>query len=166
MDLKKNGGFLAMILSVLGLVLYTTMFSNILSAFHTLSETANISSYIAFSTVVSIAPTVLFLAGVFGAGYAYVVGYKSAKEQGTNGLLLMVMGALEIILFVTLFGTIMTAMETIRTDANIADFIALSTVVTIAPTVIFLTGIFAGAATAVGGYKEKFGKKGLTEGTK
>lgn len=157
----KNSGFFTMILSVLGLVLYVTMFSNILTAFDTLGDTANLSSYIAMGTVISIAPTVLFLAGIFGAGTAYAIGYKKAQSQGTNGLLLMVMGALEIILFVTLFSTIMTAMETLRTTASVVagDYIAFGTVVTIAPTVLFLAGIFAGTATAVGGYKAWKSKK-------
>jgi hypothetical protein len=159
----KNSGFLMMILSVLGVVLYVTMFSNILDAFDTLGDFATISSYIAMSTVVSIAPTVLFLAGVLGAGAIYVVGYKKAASAGTNGLLLMVMGALEIILFVTLFSTIMTAMEVLRTTSSVVanDYIAFGTVVTIAPTVLFLAGIFAGAATAVAGYKSRKGQKGL-----
>lgn len=150
-----KGGIMTMILATLGLVLYVTMFDNILAAFVTLSSFTNASAYIAFSTVISIAPTVLFLAGVFGAGFAYYRGYKAATGGGINGFYLVVIGALEIILFVTLFGTIMTAMETIRTNANIADFIALSTVVTIAPTVLFLAGIFAGGATTVGGWKRR-----------
>ena len=159
----KNSGFLMMILSVLGIVLYVTMFSNILAAFDDLGDFANISSYIAMSTVVSIAPTVLFLAGIFGAGAIYVVGYKKAAASGTNGLLLMVMGALEIILFVTLFSTIMTAMDVLRLTASVVagDYIAFGTVVTIAPTVLFLAGIFAGAATAVSGYKSRQSKGAL-----
>jgi hypothetical protein len=163
MNLKGNGGFLAMILAVLGVVLYVTMFSNILTAFDSLGATAHISSFIAFSTVISIAPTVLFLAGIFGASTAYVIGYNKATAGGTNGLLLMVMGALEIILFVTLFSTIMTSMDTLRLTTSVVngDYIAFGTVVQIAPTVLFLAGIFAGAATAVGGYKKMKGKKGL-----
>jgi hypothetical protein len=150
---KEKGGFMEMILSVLGLVLFCTLFSNILAAFYTLYGTTNASAYIAFQTVVSIAPTVLFLGGIFGAGLTFLHGYK--HTAGSNGLLTMVIGALTIILFITLFGTIMTAMEAVRTYANIATFIALGTVVTIAPTVLLLGGIFGGGMAVVGGWKQR-----------
>jgi hypothetical protein len=150
----KNGGFLMMVLSVLGVVLWVTLFSTILDAFVTLYGTGW-TNYIAFATICKIVPTILFLAGIFGAGFGYYKGYTQAQAGGINSLLLMVFGALEIILFVTLFATIMTGMETLRTHANVTLFIAMSTVVSIAPTVLFLAGIFAGGATAVGGWRKR-----------
>lgn len=153
----KNAGFLMMVLSILGIVLYVTLFSNILSAFVALAETSGLSNYIAFSTVLKIAPTILFLVAIGGAAFAYYKGYGKAVSGGINSLLLVVFGALEIILFVTLFSTVMTGMESVRTSDNIDYFIALSTVVSIAPTLLFLGGIFAGGATAVGGWRR--GKK-------
>lgn len=155
----KNGGFLQMVMAVLGLVLYVTMFSNILSAFVTLLGVTNIASYIAFATVVEIAPTILFLLGVFGAGALYFHGYKQATGAGINAMILVVFGALQIILFVTLFSTIMTSMETLRTANNVTSFIAFVTVVEIAPTILLLLGLFSGAAVGVSGWRKR-GKKG------
>jgi hypothetical protein len=151
--LKGKGGFIVMILSILGLVLWITLFSNILDAFYTLYGTTNASAYTAFQTVVSIAPTVLFLGGIFGAGYGYYKGYKSGVSA--NALLTMVLGALTIILFVTLMSTVMTAMEDIRVYAHVSTFIALQTVAQIAPTVILLAGIFGGGMAVVGGWKSR-----------
>lgn len=154
----KNSGFFMMVLAVLGVVLYVTLFNNILTAFVTLSGVSNAASYIAFSTVVSIAPTILFLAGIFGAGFLYYKGYKSAQGAGVNSLMMIVLGCLEIILFITLFSTIMESMETIRTNANIDDFIALETVVQIAPTILLLAGVFAGVMTGVSGVRNRKSK--------
>lgn len=150
-----NSNFLVMVVATLGLVLYVTLFNTIVEAMYTLYGTTNASCYTAFTTVVSIAPTVLFLGGVFGAGFAFYKGYKGAMSSSVNGLFMIVLGALQIILFVTLFSTIMTAMEVIRTYANIATFIALSTVVTIAPTVLLLGGIFAGGMSIAGGIRKR-----------
>jgi len=154
-DMKSNG-FLGMVLSILGIVLFVTMFNNILSAFVTLSGVDNAASYIAFSTVVQIAPTIIFLGGLFGLGFAY---YKSYTKAGSmTGLMQTVLGALSIILFITLFSTIMTSMETIRTNANIDSFIALETVVQIAPAILLLAGLFAGAMNIVSGIRKGKGK--------
>jgi hypothetical protein len=154
----KNGGFLQMVLAVLGVVLYVTMFANILAGFVSLLEVANIGEYIAFETVVKIAPTILFLIGIFGAGALYYHGYKQATGAGINSMLLIVFGALQIILFVTLFSTIMTAMESLRTHANVTAFIAFQTVVEIAPTILLLMGLFSGGAVAVSGWRKSKNK--------
>ncbi len=149
----KTKGFLMMVFSVLGIVLYVTLFDNILDAFAALAIVSGIANYVAFNTIIKIAPAILLLAGLFGAGLLYYAGYKTATGAGINSMLLMVMGALEIILFVTLFATILAGFETLRTHDNITYFTALSTVVTIMPTVLFLAGILGGGVTAVGGYR-------------
>jgi len=156
----SQGGFLAMVLSVLGVVLYVTLFATVLTAMEAVRAYANISTFVALSTVVGIAPTVLLLAGIFAGGAGYYKGYKSVAAQGGDpgGLLRMVLGVLVIILFVTLFGTILTAMYTLYSNASAGNYTAFQTVVSIAPTILFLSGIFAGGATAVGGYKAR--KKG------
>ncbi len=151
-----------MIIGVLGLVLYVTMFSSILTAFVTLLGATNIASYIAFETVVKIAPTILFLLGIFGSSWLYYHGYKQAMQAGINGLIMVVFGALQIILFVTLFSTIMSSMETLRTADNVSSFIAFTTVVGIAPTILLLLGLFSGGAVAVGGYKGSKSKGSLS----
>jgi hypothetical protein len=155
--MQNKGGFLAMIMSVLGIVLYCSMFSSILTAFETVRTYANISTFTALSTVVTIAPTVLLLAGLLGAGIAYAMGYKSVNEGGgdASGLLRMVMGILTIILFVTMFSSILTSMYTLYSNVSATNYTAFQTVVQITPTILFLSGIFAGGMTAYGGYKAR-----------
>lgn len=154
---SMKGGFLAMVVSVLGVVLYVTMFSTVLTAFESLRTHTNIDTFTALSTVVEIAPTVLLLAGIFAAGFGYYKGYKATATGGTDtgGLMRMVLGVLVIILFVTLFSTIVTAMYTLYTADNADQYTAFQTVVQIAPTVLFLAGVFAGGATAAGGYSAR-----------
>ncbi len=156
---KGTGAFLQMVLSVLGIVLWVTMFSSIMTAFNNIySGATSLTNFIAFGTVLSIAPSILFIAGVFGGAFLYYKGYKKAIGSGVNSLLIMVLGALEIILFVTLFTTIITAMSTLDSTTNLTNYIAMQTVVRISPTILFLGGIFAGGMTAVGGWRSR--KKG------
>ena len=155
--------FLPMILSILGVVLYVTMFATIMTALTTLANTAGVSNFIALATVIGIAPTVLIIAGVFGAALVYRKGYKAAGEgSDPGGMMRMVVGVLVVILFVTLFATIVTSMNTLYTTySGNASWIAFGTVVSIAPTVLFLGGIFAGTATAVGGYRARRSRRAL-----
>jgi len=118
------------------------------------------SDYIALSTVIGIAPTVLLLAGLFGAAFVYRKGFKVAKAGDTSGMMRMVVGVLVTILFITLFATVVTAMNTLYTTyGSVTSWIAFGTVVSIAPTVLFLGGIFAGASTAVSGYRARRSRK-------
>jgi hypothetical protein len=160
----KNGGFLMMVFGILGLVLWTTLFTPILDAFVVLASLSYISNYIAFEVIIKIVPSILFLAGIFGGLWLQYKGYKKAMGSGINALLVTVMGALEIILFVTLFATVMGGIEDIRTSDNITYFIALATVVSISPAILFLSGIFAGGAMAVGGWKKNKSGKAALEG--
>ena len=160
--MQNKGGFLGMVLSVLGVVLLFALFSSIMTAFETIRTYANIATFTALSTVVQIAPTVLLLGSLFGAGVGYWQGSKavSAKGQDTSGLLRMVMGVLVIILFVTLFSTILSSAYTLYSDASAGNYTAFKTVVSITPTILFLGGIFAGVSTSVTGYQaRKKGKK-------
>lgn len=162
--LKNKGGFIAMVLAVLGIVLYTTLFSTILTAFQTLAANAYLSTFIAFEVIIKIAPTVLLLAGLVGAGFVYWKGYGKLAAGGgdTSGILRMVLGALMIILFVTLFDTILNSFYTLWLADNTSKyFIAFQTMCTIMPTILFLAGIFAGVATGVGGYRARKRRKAL-----
>jgi hypothetical protein len=149
--LRQKSAFLVMVLSVVGLVLYVTLFSEILSAMETIRTYTNIATFTALLTVVEIAPVVLLLAGVFGASFGYYKGFKGAGGQDPSGILRMVLGVILIILFVTLFYTIVGAFYTLYGADNASEYTAFQTVVQIAPTVLFLGGIFAGGATAVSG---------------
>lgn len=151
---SSTAAFLQMVFSILGIVLFVTMFNTILTGFGTLWTASGISNYTGFTTVLQIGPTVLFLGGVFGGAWAYYKGYQKAISSGINGLLLVVLGAIEIILFLALFSTILTSTATIYASAN-ATWIALQTVIGIAPTVLLLGGLYAGGATAVGGYRSR-----------
>ena len=153
-----KGGFLAMVFSILGIVLFVSMFSSVMTALAALYDTAGASTFIAFQTVLGIAPTLLLLVGVVSAGYFYYKGYKSLSQSGTDasGLIRMVIGILEIILFVTLFATIVTNFNTLYTTySSNTVWIAFGTVITILPTVLFLAGLFAGGATAAGGIRAR-----------
>jgi hypothetical protein len=155
-DMK--GGFLKMTFSIVGIVILFAMFPTIMTALATLLTTTGVSNFIAFTTIVGITPTVTVLGLVFGAAMLYRSGYKSVSTGDSGGLIRMVMGILEIILFVTLFATILSSSYTLYQTAN-STWIAFGTVMSIMPTVLFLSGIFAGGATAYGGYKARKSRK-------
>jgi len=165
--LKGGGlkaGFMPMVLSILGVVLFVTMFSTIMTALASITDALGLTNFIALSTIIGIAPTVLFLGGVFGAAFVYYRGYKTVQSTGndTSGILRMVLGVLVIILFATLFKQIVISMNTLYTVySGNASWIAFGTVISIAPTVLFLGGIFAGAATTVSGYRSRRSRRSL-----
>ncbi len=155
----KNG-FMQMVFSTLGIVLYVTMFGSIMTALAALLAVAGVTNFIAFATIVGIAPTILLLGGIFGAGFTFYQGYKKAGVSDASGLMRVVLGVLMIILFVTLFATIATSFVTLNTTyGSNTTWVAFGTVITIVPTVLFLSGIFAGAMTAYSGYKAHGKKK-------
>lgn len=155
-----KGGFIPMVLSVLGVVLYVSMFSTIMTALTTLAGVSGLSDLIAMSTIIGIAPTVLLLGGLFGAGYAYWKGYKQSTATDASGLMRMVLGVLIIILFITLFATVAESFISLNTDyGSNTSWIAFGTVSTIVPTILFLGGIFAGIGTAVSGYRARRKKR-------
>jgi len=162
--MKGKGGFVAMVLAVLGIVLYTTMFSTILSAFVTLAANTHIGTFIAFEVIIKIAPTVLILGGLLGAAFVYWKGYGKLSASGgdASGILRMVIGALMIILCVTLFGTIIASFYVLWLADNATKyFIAFQTVCTIIPTILFLSGVFAGIATGLGGLRARRRRRAL-----
>jgi len=140
-----------MVLAVVGMVLYVTLFSSILTALEAIRSYANLATFTALETVVEIAPVVLLLAGVFAAGFAYYKGYQGSAAQDASGIMRMVLGIIMIILFVTLFSTILAAFYTLYGSTNASEYTAFQTVTQIAPVVLFLSGIFAGGATTVSG---------------
>jgi len=153
--MKGKSSFIIMTFAVVGIVLYVSMFSSIMTALVALLEYANIATFTALETIVKIAPVVLLIGGIFAASFGYYKGYKGAEAQDASGVLRMVFGVVQIVLFVSLFATILTGFYTLYSSANAALFTAFTTVVAIAPTVLFLAGIFGGVATATSGYRSR-----------
>jgi len=153
--LKDKSSFIVMTFAVVGIVLFVSMFSSIMTALETIRTYANLSTFTALETIVKISPVVLLIGGIFGASFGYYKGYKGAAAQDSSGVLRMVFGIVQIILFVSLFYTILTGFYTLYGTGNASEYTAFTTVVAIAPTVLFLGGIFGGAATAVSGYRSR-----------
>jgi hypothetical protein len=144
------------------MVLAITMFQTIMTYIDLDLAVANASAYIGYTVVVGVTPTLLLLTIVGGGVWGYKHGYDQAVANGAS-LLLMVFGILEIILFAALFPTIMAALETVRTMRSITDYIALQVVVEIVPVLLWLGGLFAGGATAAGGFHHR--SKGGSQAT-
>ena len=154
----KNSGLLTMVFSVLGVVLVSSMFYTILTALGTLRSTSGATDFLVFTTVVGIAPTILLLLMLGGGAFGFYKGSKAAASNDASGLIRIVFGALMVILFVSMFGTVITSMHEVWANsggANLTVWIALRTVSSIMPTILFLGGIFAGVATTVSGVRSR-----------
>ena len=167
---KNKGGMLAMVFSILGVVLVASMFDTILTTLGTLRATSGASDFLVFTTVVGISPTILLLVMLGGGAYGFYKGYSSFAGSGgdASGLVRIVIGALMIIVFVSMFSTVITSMHLVWANAgnngtvdNTSVWIALRTVSSIMPTVLFLGGIFAGVATTVGGIRARKRSKAM-----
>ena len=82
------GGLLRMVLGVLQIILFVTLFATIITGFYTLyTAYGTCTTWIAFGTVITILPTVLFLAGVFSGIMTTRSGYKArrASKRGAIG---------------------------------------------------------------------------------
>jgi hypothetical protein len=147
-----KGGFMQMI---------SAIFTTIMSSLTTLYGTEGASSFIAFQTVITIIPTILLLAASIAAGIFYVKGYNklAGGGQDPSGLLRMILGILQIVLFVTMFATVITNFYSLYTAYGTnTTWIAFGTVITIIPTILFLSGIFSGGLVAFGGGKQLIGR--------
>jgi len=166
LDLKgQTAGFMVMIISFLGMVLWVTLFGTIMTFFSALAAWPSASAYIVFSTIVGIAPTILFIGGLAGGAFGYRHGYQqvTGSEEGVNSLMLVVFGALEVILLLAMFPSIMKALDGILA-LNLTNYIALSIVIQISPAILLLGGLFAGGSTIMGGAKRlRKGKKAPTQ---
>lgn len=158
-------GFLGMVLTFLGIVLWVTLFGAIMTQFDTLLTYAHLASFTLLQTLYQIGPVVIFLGVLGGMGWGYYKSYMSTtKGEGVNMLMWVVFGALQIILFLSLFPTVVTSLYTVLTDSSISQYIALSTVLQISAAIIFLGGIFAGGWNISQGIKQ--GRKKGTQETR
>ena len=153
--------FMGMVLTFLGIVLWATLFDTILAQFDVLMGYTHLSSFTLLQTMYEIGPVILFL-GVLGLlGWGYYTSYmkSTAKGDSINMLMWVVFGALQILLFLALFSTVISSLYTILQDSSIASYIALQTVVQISAAIIFLSGIFAGGWNISTGIRNQRKKK-------
>jgi hypothetical protein len=159
--------FMGMVLTFLGIVLWATLFDTILAQFDILMGYAHLSSFTLLQTMYQIGPVILFLGvlGLLGWGYYTSYMHSTAKGDSINMLMWVVFGALQILLFLALFSTVISSLYTILQDSSIASYIALQTVVQISAAIIFLSGIFAGGwniSTGIRNQRKKKAKAGAT----
>ena len=153
--MKKYAGVLVTVMSLLGLVLFTSLFSTIMTAMNTMRYAGSLTNYTAFDTILGIAPVILWLGGLFGAGFAFYKGQSMTAGQDAQGFLRMVMGIVTLVLFITLFSTVVTGIGTVYSGTNASLYTAFTTVVGISPTILFLAGVFASVATAASGLRAR-----------
>ena len=151
--MKGHGGLLGIVFSVLGLVIILSVFSTIMTALTTLYTTAFAASATAFITVLKIVPTLLLLGTVGGAAYGFWRGYKAEVASDPKGFIRMIIALLGIVLFVTLFATILNNFATLYYSTNAATWTAFRTVTQILPTILFIGGIGSFIAVGTAGAK-------------
>lgn len=147
--------FLFMTFGVLGLVVFTNIFDDILDALYGVAAHSNVATFIAMETVAKISATVLFLGGIFALSVAYRAGYKQAAVTDSGGLMRMVFGLVQVLLFATLFATVLTNLYALYSSGNASTFTAFTTVVSISAVPLFLAGVFSGIATGISGYRAR-----------
>lgn len=160
--LKKNGGLLAMIFSVIGTVVWVSLFTEVMAGFDNLFLIVGIDDLLLFTLILNYAPTILLLGGIAAAGVAYYAGYKQVAAKDVNGMIRMIFAGLGLVLFVTMFATIAQAFVDLYTvyaaDPNYPIF---DLAVSIAPTILFLGGIVAFVGTGVGGARARSRRRAM-----
>ncbi len=152
----KYGGIMIAVMALLGVILFTSLFSSIMTGINSLRYgNTSLTNFTAFDTILGITPVVLWLGGLFGAGFAYYKGYSIIAGKDQNGFMRMVMGVITLVLFVTMFQTVLSGINTVYTGTNVSAYTAFTTVVGISPTVLFLAGIFASVSTGVSGIRAR-----------
>lgn len=77
-----TGGLMRMVLGVLMVILFITLFGTVATNFYSLYTTyGGNTSWIAFGTVVTVMPTVLFIGGIFAGVGTAVSGYRSRRKR-------------------------------------------------------------------------------------
>ncbi len=84
--------------------------SNGADASFVVSEASKTANYPALPIILSISPTILFISLLFTGGYLIKTGASNTKNR-MGGLVSMVMGAITIIVTLTFFGAVITAMN-------------------------------------------------------
>lgn len=145
-------GILLQVMGILGIVLVSAIFPTIVDNFNNLRYGGtSLTPYTAFDTILGIGLVLLWLGAMVGSGVAAYKGYRFTAENDTSGFVRMILGALTIVLFLTMFITVIANIETVRTTTNLTNYTAMSTVVAITPAILFLGGLFTGGRNIVGG---------------
>lgn len=161
MKAGKYSGVMVVVMALLGMILFVSMFSTIMSAINNLRYGAtSLTNFIAFDTILSIAPSILWLGGLLGAGFAYYKGYSIVSGKDSSGFMRMVMGVLTLVLFVTMFLTVLSNVNTVYGSTNASNYVAFTTIVGITPTILFLAGIFASVSSGIQGYRQSRRRRG------
>ena len=166
MDLKGGKGFLVMTISFVGIVLFTSIFLNIMEQLENIRGYANIDSFLVLSILVQIAPATMLIGALLVARWGYSKGELTAAASDSGGLMRMVFGAIGLILFIALFYVFLPYMYYIYDGGTTtngtftpSNYIALQTVASIVPSVLFIGGIFYTGRTAYRGYKARRARK-------
>ena len=161
----KYGGLFQMMVGTLGLVVFTTLFANVLTYFVALVNNSALANFLLMDILVKVGPTILFIAGIGSAIYfGEIKGYQKASSAGISSIILIIFGFVEIIFFLALFETVLNNFETLRTTDNVDYFIALSLAISIGPAMAFLAGLFSGAGAMVGGFRQSKKEKKAAAG--
>ncbi len=79
---SDTNGLMRIVFGVLMLILFITLFVTVAGSFVTLNTTyGGNTTWVAFGTVVTIVPTILFLAGIGGSIATSVSGYKARGKR-------------------------------------------------------------------------------------
>lgn len=112
-------------------------------------NSGNLTAFTGLSSVVGIAPMLVFVFVVFGGiGLTGVGAFRSTKA-GTTGMNLLLAIIMIAIAFVV-YPIVLDGAGTILDDANIDDYTGLGAIAAIAPLLVFVSMLFAGIG--IGGY--------------
>ncbi len=154
-----KGGILLKVFAVLAVVIFASIFPSLMTGINSLRYGGiSLTNFLVFDTVLSIAPTIMWLAGIALFTFASYAGYKQISMTSTSGFMLLISGVLEVVIFVTMFSTILTNINTVYATTNASAYIAFTTVVGIAPTILFLEGIGSGIFSGIQGGRKVYGK--------
>ena len=85
MDLKGGKGFLVMTISFVGIVLFTSIFLNIMEQLENIRGYANIDSFLVLSILVQIAPATMLIGALLVARWGYSKGELTAAASDSGG---------------------------------------------------------------------------------
>ena len=146
-----SGVLMGLIMIAIAFILFPIVITGTetILAWTTTGGNSTLATFTGLSSVVGIAPMMIFVFVVFGGiGMTSVGAFRSAKtgKTGMNLLLSLIMLAIAFVVY----PIVLDGADTILSDANIADYTGLSSIAAIAPLLVFVAMLFAGIG--IGGY--------------